>query len=225
MLVQSPTFRDSPINFDIHARTTIRYEYSFIEAVALRIGNEVLEVASWGDYALNGVDTPNLEEGGANTIAGYPIHHTEVNEKKHIFEVVLSPTESITISTFKDMVTIEMDGNQGHMLSSNSTGIMGTLDGKMLGRDGETDMSGNPNELGQEWQVRSDEPMLFRVAREPQFPQQCILRSAKTVEARRLGQTMPLEKAEEACAQHSGVYFDNCVYDVMATGDVEAAEL
>ena len=44
-----------------------------------------------------------------------------------------------------------------------------------------------------------------------------------TVTRRRLGSTIAAKAAEEACA-HWGDNKDTCVYDVMATGDLEIAQ-
>ena len=49
-------------NLDLHIRTTIRYDYSYIESAAIQIGNDVLEVSSFGSYALNGVKGLDFEE-------------------------------------------------------------------------------------------------------------------------------------------------------------------
>ena len=40
----------------VHVRTTIRYDYSFIESAAIRIGNDTLSVSGWRVYSFNGVD-------------------------------------------------------------------------------------------------------------------------------------------------------------------------
>merc|ERR1712087_991501 len=49
--------------------------------------------------------------------------------------------------------------------------------------------------------------------------------STKTasVERRRLGETVPLEAAVAACEAVDHVHHENCIYDVMATGDLEIA--
>lgn len=64
----------------VYIRTKIRYLYSFISNAVLRIGNDTLEVASWGDYYVNGVGGGALE-----SISGYTIEHSRPNEKQHLF--------------------------------------------------------------------------------------------------------------------------------------------
>jgi hypothetical protein len=84
----------------------------------------------------------------------------------------------------------------------------------------------NWNEYGQEWQVRGDEPSLFHELRLPQHPSVCTLPSPKQTSQlrRRLAATSSEEKleAEKAC-EHWGEGKDDCVYDVLATGDLRMA--
>jgi hypothetical protein len=84
----------------------------------------------------------------------------------------------------------------------------------------------NWNEYGQEWQVRGDEPSLFHDVRLPQHPGVCTLPSLKQTSQlrRRLAATSSEEKleAEKAC-EHWGEGKDDCVYDVLATGDLRMA--
>ena len=91
----------------------------------------------------------------------------------------------------------------------------------MLARDGTTELS-DPNEFGQEWQVRTHEPRLFQNSeRYPQYPQKCVLPDLRAA-GRRLGHSLALEAAEEACA-HWTKNKNECIFDVMATGDLELA--
>lgn len=188
----------------IHVRTTIRYDYSYIESAAIRIGNDTFEVESFGQYALNDIDNADLGAAGAN-LSGYPIVHSHPNDKQHIFEIMIGPYETISVTTFKDIVSVKIDDASASFHYFNSVGIMGSFgDGAMLARNGTTIIE-DPDEFGQEWQVRSDEPMLFRTVRAPQYPQQkCILPSSDTKEEqkrRRLGEhKITHEEAEEACA-------------------------
>ena len=58
-------------------------------------GNDKLEVGSFGDYFLNGVAGAALD--GA-TIAGFPVNHTMVNKKVHLFEILLAKdTKEMTV--------------------------------------------------------------------------------------------------------------------------------
>ena len=59
----------STLDLRVHVRTRIRFEYSFIESAAVQIGDDVLEVSSFGSYAVNGVESAYLG-GQAGRIGG-----------------------------------------------------------------------------------------------------------------------------------------------------------
>lgn len=222
VLLHAADFDGQGNDLDIHVRTTIRYDYSYIENAALRIGSDVLEVSSFGDFSINGVDNAN-----AKSVGGYQLHRTQVDKKKHIFDVVLSPLQNITLSTYKDLVAVKVSGAESHKYFSKSVGMMGSfVGGVLLGRDGVTDMSRDFNAFGQEWQVQGEEGTLFRTARAPQYPQQCNMPSAEQKQARRLGETkVSRNAAEGACIHLAGSSkFTNCVFDVMAVGDLDLAK-
>jgi hypothetical protein len=216
-------------DLDLHIRTTIqRDQYSYIESAAVQIGGDVLEVASYGDISVNGVDTPDFDDDSVNQLAGYGIVHTMVNKKKHSVDVVLGPNTNITLGSYKHLVSVSVvSGGMGSKFFGESSGLMGSYSGVLLARDGVTVMD-DMNVFGQEWQVRSEEePMLFRSAREPQFPEKCVLPTvqAARTKRRRLGETIARKIAEKACARASDNAFNACVFDVMSVGDVEAAEI
>lgn len=211
----------SQLSYDTPPRTTIRHDYSYIETAAVNLGDDILEVSSWGDYALNGVEGASLE--GAS-IGGYPVYHTQLTKKSHTFDVVVGKAENISIATFKDLVSVRFSGGYHHYGSS--SGIMGSFNGTLLARDGTTVMLAS-DEFGQEWQVsaKEDEPMLFRTVRAPQAPlEKCRLPLPGTKQTRRLGEAdIPKEEAEEACAHYNGQRKAACVFDVMTIGDVDIA--
>lgn len=228
VLIHAPNFHDetgATCTLDIHVRTKIRYEYSFIASAVLRIGDDTLEVASYGGYAVNGIynadivtnidnDVDNVNKKGAPLeLAGFPIYYSHPNPKQHIFTVAIGPHENITLSSFKDLVSVKIDGGN-HANFGESVGIMGSFSGEMLARDGTVmraavDMAdqgiSHTNAFGQEWQVREGEdPMLFTTRRAPQYPQKCILPTTTAATSyekrRRLGETIARTVAENACS-------------------------
>ena len=220
-LVHVPVFYGNH-GLDIHVRTTIRYDYSFIEAAAIKIGDDVLEVGSFGTYALNGVeDALKANNLVVPTIAGFPIYHTILNEKQHKFDIVFHEHENITISTFKDWVSVTIKDRNKDQFSEVS-GFLGSFQGELLARNG-TDLHNDINAFAKDWQIQPDEEMLFRTVRAPQAPQSCILPSADTSEKRRLGEHISTSAAEEACARFTGSAFKFCVHDVIASGDLDIA--
>lgn len=203
---------------DIHARTKLRNDYSFVETAAIRIGEDILEVSSWGDWSLNGVSFSNALSAPLS-IAGYPVYHRQLNKKKNVFDIVVD-SGNITVDNFKDFVNIKI-----RTPLPGSKGLLGDFyTGDSLARDGETVIE-DPNAFGQEWQVLDSEPNLFQTNRAPQFPNKCILPSESKKEARRLGDHGVSEEAAKlACAKFQGSTFESCVHDVMATGDLEVAD-
>jgi len=213
-------------SLDIHVRTTVRYDYSYIESAAVRIGDDILEVTSFGEYVLNGVSEVDLNGDAAN-VAGFPIYHTQPTEKSHIFDIVIGVRENITLSTFKDLVTVKItEAHKSHF--GRSEGLIGTFSGATVGRDGNVmSVEGDgANAFGEEWQVREDEPMLFRSVRAPQYPAKCVLPTPAQKESRKLRRAEGISRAaaEKACAHLGDDRKEACISDVIAVGDIEIAQ-
>lgn len=97
VLVSAPKFAND-MGLNVHLRTTTRYDYSYIESAAIQIGPDVLEVSSFGDYFFNGVEGAGMPSVMASD---YPIAHTILNTKQHLFEIVLTETDYIQVKSFK----------------------------------------------------------------------------------------------------------------------------
>lgn len=211
---------------NLHIRTKSRYEYSFIESAALQIGDDILEVGSFGEYFYNGVEGAEMYWKDVGIMMGqdqYPVEIIKVDDKATHFKITLQKDEHILIKAFKDLVSVSVE-NAIFKNFGRSVGMLGDYkEGKMLARDGKTIIT-DANEFGLEWQVREDEPKLFNSVREPQFPTQCNMpeKSASAERRRLAGVGINSEDAEKACAHVSDEkVLENCVYDVMATGDLE----
>lgn len=237
VLLHVPNFGGGKDDLTVHVRTTIRYDYSYIEVAAIRIGKDTLEVTGWGEYSVNDVQDATIlkslkdktgHEGVVSKIGGYPIFHTkkaDEHDRFHRFDIVLPNHQNITISSMKDIVNVKID-HASFEYFGNVEGILGNHQGQMLARDGVTDLSGDINAWGQEWQVRDDEPMLFTTARLPQYPQKCNLpHDVAARESRRLGAGISQEQAEVACTHLKGntKLFENCIYDVTIINDLDQA--
>jgi hypothetical protein len=220
ILFQSSQFK-AHLGVDLHIRTAMRRDMSYISNAALRIGTDLLEVTSRGIYYLNGVRGANMP----NEISGFPIAHSQPNENQHVFDVALGDEEHIHIKTYKDLVSVMVDGAQSKNFGD-VVGLMGTLKkGHMLARDGDTVLSDH-NAFGQEWQVLDTEPKLFQTVRFPQYPQVCTmpLPAQTSLLRRRLSESKDAELAAEKACAHWGDGKADCVFDVLATGDLEMAE-
>ena len=213
VLVSAPEF-----DLDIHIRTTSRYQYSYIESAVLRIGGNTLEVSSWGEHALDGIGGVDLSIENAK-LAQFPIYHTQPpsdsSGKHHVFDVVVGAHQNITLSTFKDLVSVKItEGSKA--IFGDSVGLMGSFSGELHARDGTTmSVEGDSaNAFGQEWQVKPDEPMLFRSARAPFAGEKCLLPSETKQRQRRLGEaTVAKNDAERVCSRFTGAKLENCVFD------------
>ena len=81
--------------------------------------------------------------------------------------------------------------------------------------------------LGDEWQVLSSEPKLVHEVDKPQFPEHCIKPDGPRGERkRRLTESkISIEAAEAACASAltDPLAIKYCVYDILATQDMDVA--
>lgn len=162
---------------------------------------------------------------GAKFAGLYAIDYV-ADKNTHTFNITIGVSiGTIQVKSFKDMVAVKMfDASPNHF--GKTVGMMGDFEaGAMLGRDGKTVIT-DPIEFGMEWQVRAEEAMIFQSARAPQLSagEQCRMPSKSAqAQRRRLGEGLSEEAAQAACAAVDHIHHDNCVYDVMATGDLDAA--
>ena len=91
-----------------------------------------------------------------------------------------------------------------------------------MARNGTTVIE-DPNEFGKEWQVRDTDPMLFHNIDGPQFPEPCAMPDPSQSQ-RRLGERSISRKvASKACSKVGATDLEDCIADVIATGDVALA--
>jgi hypothetical protein len=221
VLLHSSAF-ESGLGLDVHIRTKIRRGFSYIASAALRIGKDVLEVESQGVYWLNGVLSADLPD----EFSGFAFSHTQPTDKQHVFEVYLGGRERIKVKTYKDFVSVLIEQGGGKHFGD-SGGLMGDFRmGHMIARDGKTVID-DANAFGQEWQVLNTEPSLFHTVRLPQHPQQvCKLpppTEASQLRRRLLESSSVSQLAAEKACEHWGEGKDDCVFDVLTTGDLEMA--
>lgn len=223
VFMHSPNYANG-LGLDVHVRTTGRYEYSFIETVAIRVGEDILEISAFGEHSFNGIAHMDFPA----TMGYYSmVTHKKHSEKKHEYEIKLEEDAKIIVTTFKDWVSISVDAKTlDHF--RDCVGLVGSTSGKMVGRDGKTTFK-DINDYGQEWQVQDMESKLFMNAdRFPQFPNKCVMPDVQAVEEgrRKLLEASGIteEDAKSACAKANRPDMSQCVYDVMATSDLEVAD-
>jgi len=220
VLVDSHKF-GAGLGFTAHIRTKALRDYSYIEAASIKIGDDILEVGSYGDYFYNGVNGADMT--GA-TLSGFPVVYEPKNKKEQLFHINLGASGVVTLKSYTYLVSIKFDGVTGDDFED-SVGLMGDFyDGLHLGRDGKTIIEAT-NDFGQEWQVLPTEPQLFDTpppAGKCSLPDMLVLAAQK--EKRRLGEGISVHDAELACGQYpKGSGFEECVHDVIAIGDLDVA--
>jgi hypothetical protein len=240
VLLSNPEF-DNNMGMEIHIRTKIRFSWSYIETAILKIGNDTLEIMG-GDmrrYWINGVFGSSGKEFPIK-IGGYTVDYEKKAvgpSKQRIYTVDLGRSDKIVMKTYKDFVSVDIKAVSDELFVD-SVGLMGSYTtGDKLARDGETVLS-DPIAFGQEWQVLMEEPKLFHSLEGPQQPlQQCEMPAARRLKnkgKKRLGQPEVLAEqptgvvithaaAEAACAYAQVEDRDVCIFDVLATNDVEMA--
>jgi hypothetical protein len=219
VLLHSSEF-GSGLGLDVHIRTKLRRDMSYISGATVRIGKDILEVDSQGVYYFNGkVGAPLPDE-----LSGFAFSHTQPTDKQHLFEVDLGSGEKINVKTYKDFVSVLIEEGQLNNFGD-SVGLMGDFgQGRMIARDGTTVLD-DANAFGQEWQVRDTEPTLFQRDRLPQYPLECTMPTPVKASQlrRRLAESSVDEAAAEKACAHWGKGKDDCVFDVLTTSDLEMA--
>lgn len=225
VLLNNPMFRNG-VGMTIHVRTKLQTWWSFVQAAAIRIGHDILELEGGNNdykFFVNGV------EGGAeSTISfsqlGLNVQFKRVNAHQLQLRVDLADGDAVGLQTFKQFVRVDVKAkNPANYIGS--TGLMGSYPtGAWATRDNSTVLH-DAEEFGVEWQVRmDDDPNLFHTP--PQHPTTCQFPSAEESNVRRHLQAsdMSREVAERACKQvRSPTNFLDCVADVLATQDLEMA--
>lgn len=226
ILLHAPNF-DGTKGLSVHIRTKIRHAYSYIESAAIKIGSDVLEVGSFGDYFLNGVNGAKHQQ-QIGHISGFPILHSQPQKNLYQFQILITEKgeESINIKVYKDMVSVTISHAEKQRFRG-TLGLIGEFgSGRLMGRDGVTVMGeSDPDKLAAEWQVRDDEPILFQTIQAPQHPQECQLPTpTKQKKTNRIGESTAKNRAAKTACQKAGTRnMIGCIHDVMVTGDLGLA--
>jgi len=227
VLAESKFFADG-LGLTCHARTKARYDYSYIESAALQIvGNDVLEVSSFGDYMFNGISNVEFPLKMADK---YTITKVSKNDYDISFKIKDgTKAEIATLKSFKDLVSVSF-GDGFRPDQENVQGILGDRTGARYSCD-YSHIIENVDEFGQEWQVRpGTDPELFQTKPAIQYPTKCMLKTPGIVgdTHRHLGESISVEDATKACKQAGfclkGAMEACIIYDVIAIGDLEAAQ-
>ena len=136
----------------------------------------------------------------------------------------LNDDENIGITIYKNIISVRVNAflhdAEGMLGSHETIGMVGRLDKTVPLTD--------PNELGAQWQVTDEEPMLFHTIRAPQYPERCVLPKDSEVSRRRrlYKNSAQFHRAVEAC---DGIIDEDmrefCIEDVIGSGDVDIAKV
>ena len=221
VLVNNPSFAGGK-GLRLHIRTTRIKYFSYIETIALQIGDDVLEFQNdVENFLINGEKVEANRKHHKTMFAGFWIRR----DKKAISVRLHNEGKAkIDFHTRKNgFPAVIVDGGNTDMFEG-SLGLLGDwTSGRRMARDGLTELGSEEDatEFALEWQVRDTEPMLFQDARTPQYPTQCLPPAKKT--GNRLGSASMRKDAEKACA-HWEDDKEDCIFDVIATRDVLVAE-
>ena len=213
VLVDNPSFANG-LGMTVHIRTTRRRFFSYIERAALRIGQDVLEFVNNKDWYLNGTMIHSDAK-----IGGYEVWRFPRAISVRLNKAVKAKIDFIVRKNGMPYIVFD-DGDTD--VYKGSLGMMGNwTTGNMAGRDGQT-LIEDPTAFAREWQVRDADPHLFMTMRAPQYPSFCT-EPEKTIPSDRLGGSIMKKAAEKACKKW-GDDMEECMFDVMASRDLRAAE-
>lgn len=217
---------------DVHIRTKINSWWSYVDAAALRIGSETIEI-NGGDKErwlwINRKSNSRLlqEKWYRAEISGYSVRYQQIGPSREV-QVYLGGDEVIILKSYKDFVRVDLSLKE----AKNYQGALGLLgrfpDGSRVGRDRLTLMD-DVNAFGQEWQVGMEEPQIFHsYDGVVQAPQRCEIPSAPSIQhrRRRLGESSVSKETAEAACAHLVDPSDTkaCVFDVLTTEDLHMAD-
>ena len=224
VLVHHPNFANG-LGLRVHIRTTRVNYFSYIETVAVQIGQDTLEFNNdLKNFWINGEKVINSSVGTRFSLGG---HYVDVYSTAISVRLDPSKRDDKRNEPHLDLIHrrsgfpyIRMDTKDSYIFEG-ALGMMGDYKtGRLVGRDGFTEMP-NVDDFALEWQVLDSEPMLFSSARAPQFPEACV--PPKKMLGKRLGDTHMRAAAEKVCAAWKEDK-DDCIFDVMATRMMDTSE-
>ena len=138
-----------------------------MSSVAVKIGDDVLEVHGESSAMINGIEFPVQEVAGTEypfpmKIGGYDLSVQIFGPHSRRFIIHMGDGEKIQVSNFKYIVNVELKNPRSADFEG-SVGIWGSYSqhGAMLARDGKTHLDGE-DAFGQEWQGKDSDPAKAR---------------------------------------------------------------
>ena len=199
----------SNFGLDIHIRTKIVEQYSFIQGIALKYGETHFEMDASDTFHVSG---KTYEKTPPEEFAGYPIAKVDYDgwcgdkcANARIWVINFGNGTWIEFANWAGFLHIKLSGN-----FDGCTGMMGRVEevGKFA-RNGT--VLENSNDFGAEWRVRASDPALFYNANYDQcsLPKNTFRRADAAVR----------QMARAGCQHLSGTDRDMCIFDVEQTGN------
>lgn len=217
-MVDTPSFSDG-LGLKVHIRTSLdpSHSWSYISSAVIQVGDNTIEVTGGDDtaptYWINSQEAKDVQD-GEELLGDFPILFKRIKDHQARVRLDIGNGNAIAIETYKRFVRVNLANKEPDAFVG-SVGVLGSYEGEMLGRDGQTIIK-DPIKFGQEWQVLSSEPMLFHEAGLVQHPTKCIMPDfAAATESRRLGEGISEEDAFLACARVGDANRDACIFDGM----------
>lgn len=229
ILTKTPKIANMENNVEVHIRTRKVRRWSCIDAIALKVGKDVLEIGSEeGNLLQNGSEIESTKTDSLKVVKSSSALQAKVVLYEFIFDKDKRLEVKVNIRT--KMIYIALGGNY----PKDTVGILGSPHNPgLFARDG-TDMSHmDVNKFVESWQVRHDDPQLFQENRKPQHPSKCLYEMKQINSghdhhgSRRLRDVNTVTKREAtlACTLHRpGPMKEYCVEDAMNTGDIDSAK-
>jgi len=215
-------FLEAPtMDLSMHVRTKMNDQnsYSYIEAAAISLNGETVEIGDYGSIIINGIYNADDRE-LPKTVGGFPLEVERSDKKTHTYRIIIDPNMKhyIELKSFTFMVGVAVELPKEDMVGA--TGLFGSAKrgGAKLGRDGVT-LFADVDAFGKEWVVGPEDPALFEA--DPEHPGVCVMPKNNFMHTKRLG-GITIKQAEAACAG-MGLNKAACVTDVMASNDVGMA--
>ena len=224
----------------IHIRTTMKLDYSYISGVAFLIGKDSIELNEKGQLWINQHLVPPKElVAMQETMLPFKVKHSlQGTKRKIVVHNIDLPCSGLSFEVRANL--------RNHMIYVSTSGPFGEDTVGLLGspvkegffnRDGvDVTAEGDTDAYTETWQIRHDkDPKIFIHDREPQFPARCLypaeVEKTKMLRGRLLRgavgklfkKTITKKDAKEACKSTRGVKNEFCVEDVLRTGDVNLA--
>jgi hypothetical protein len=235
ILLDSPAATATGEDVTIHVRTTRKLDFSYISGVAMKIGEDVIEIKPNADILLNHIATTIVDE--QLTLSGLSFAFTkeEKGTKKMIisysFDIGNGCVINVQANKKRGMMFVHTKGvfplETVGLLGSPGKSEMVSRDGNMLMTVDEIDV----NAYGESWQVRDTDLQLFQQPLGPQYPQKCLYEDASGATAQVRGRrklmakkVVTVEDAKRACATVVGMKNALCVQDTIAMGELDVKD-